>query len=620
MRSDRSNRADTTDLAVAVAKNSVISASILDGSIGLIDIGQNGATSGQVIKWNGSGWVASNDEGSGTVGSGWTDDGTNVHLTTSNENVGIGTTTPSQKLEVSGIIYSTVGFEFPDGTVQSTAGNGNFLPISGGTMSGPIRSVGDPLITMGKGNFGNANTNSGIQSFVAGSHNSADGDFSVVSGGGGLGIGDSNRALAHHATVGGGSGNKATFPWSTIGGGANNLATAFSTTVAGGSGNRATATGATIPGGFSNEAAGDGSFAAGEKAHAIQGGSMVLSGTPHNGTGQDIFSGGTGQMVLRADGGMYVTNRGGTAPYDTSRLINTSAGAYLTTSGSLVVPGLIQSTGAGFRFPDGTSQTTAAAGGNSGWSDDGNAVRLVTTTDNVGIGTSTPSRKLEVAGSAKVSDTLFANAVSSSNAPLAIQAAGTTRMFVTNTTGNVGIGTVAPTEALEVSGTAKSTSFVLSGLGSASTPAVRMAADPSTGIYFPGVTQVSVSTAGVARLNVTPSSVSVTTPLSVTGNTTVAGSLTVGGGTPIVKVVSVTAVLDFPSTSAQTSRDTTISVSGAAIGDAVSLGVPPTSMTTNCSYMAWVPVANNVTVRFINSSTGALNPASGIFRVAVMKF
>lgn len=40
-------------------------------------------------------------------------------------NVGIGTTAPSQKLEVAGTIYSTSGgFKFPDGTTQTTAAGG----------------------------------------------------------------------------------------------------------------------------------------------------------------------------------------------------------------------------------------------------------------------------------------------------------------------------------------------------------------------------------------------------------------------------------------------------------------------------------------------------------------
>jgi hypothetical protein len=73
-----------------------------------------------------------------------------------------------------------------------------------------------------------------------------------------------------------------------------------------------------------------------------------------------------------------------------------------TTSPSekLTVAGVIYSTTGGIKFPDGTIQTTAASPGASGWTDGGTTVSLTTATDNVGIGTSTANAKTHISNTA----------------------------------------------------------------------------------------------------------------------------------------------------------------------------------------------------------------------------
>jgi hypothetical protein len=79
------------------------------------------------------------------------------------------------------------------------------------------------------------------------------------------------------------------------------------------------------------------------------------------------------------------------------------------------------------------------------------------------------------------------------------------------------------------------------------------------------------------------------------------------------------ATLNFPSTNAQSSADDTIAVTGAAVGDVVSLGVPNAAVNANTSYSAWVSAAGTVTVRFNNYSSGTVDPASALFKVFVTK-
>jgi len=151
-----------------------------------------------------------------------------------------------------------------------------------------------------------------------------------------------------------------------------------------------------------------------------------------------------------------------------------------------------------------------------------------------------------------------------------------------NTSGNVGIGTTSPTARLHLA----------AGTASAS----------SAPLKFTSGTNLTTAEAGVMEFNGTnlffsPSTTRHTVNHGLTGSAT----------------------LDFPSTTTLLSADLTITVTGAADGDVVSLGVPNASVNANTSYSAWVSAANTVTVRFNNYSSGTVNPASGTFKVFVTK-
>jgi hypothetical protein len=78
-----------------------------------------------------------------------------------------------------------------------------------------------------------------------------------------------------------------------------------------------------------------------------------------------------------------------------------------------------------------------------------------------------------------------------------------------------------------------------------------------------------------------------------------------------------TATLDFPSTAAGTVSDLTVTVTGAADGDMVQIGVPNAAVSATGSYFAWVSATNTVTIRLKTEATE--DPASASFKVWVIK-
>lgn len=103
-------------------------------------------------------------------------------------------------------------------------------------------------------------------------------------------------------------------------------------------------------------------------------------------------------------------------------------------------------------------------------------------------------------------------------------------------------------------------------------------------------------------------------PMSAS-NGTFSGSLVIGSGTAILKHLSATATLDFGSLVAAGCEDLTLTVTGAAAGDTVALGVPDGSTVTNGAYSAWVSATNTVKIKFCTVISG--DPASGSFRADV---
>jgi hypothetical protein len=94
-------------------------------------------------------------------------------------------------------------------------------------------------------------------------------------------------------------------------------------------------------------------------------------------------------------------------------------------------------------------------------------------------------------------------------------------------------------------------------------------------------------------------------------------SLNLGSST-LLDILTATAALNFDLTAVAT-QDLTIAVTGAALGDAVMIGVPHGSITTDTNFWGWVSAADTVTIRATRIS-GTPDPASGTFRATVLKF
>jgi len=227
-------------------------------------------------------------------------------------------------------------------------GSGLYLHITGGSMTGPITNVGNPPITMGKGNFGEGNSNPGIDAFVAGANNSARGNYSFVGGGGSSTLSDSNSASGDFSVIGGGTRNRIDNWYGTIGGGIHNQVIGSPyTTITGGVENFSSGSFAgTIGGGYENNISNSYSTVSGGYVNSASGLTSTVSGGAHNyARGQGAFVGGGGNMAQSDSNsalGSYAVVVGGidNVAKDTSGVVgggshNISLKPYSTINGGL---------------------------------------------------------------------------------------------------------------------------------------------------------------------------------------------------------------------------------------------------------------------------------------------
>ena len=94
------------------------------------------------------------------------------------------------------------------------------------------------------------------------------------------------------------------------------------------------------------------------------------------------------------------------------------------------------------------------------------------------------------------------------------------------------------------------------------------------------------------------------------------GSLSIGGGATITKHLSGTVTWDPPSISNNTSTSTTVTVTGAHIGDTVTVGFSQ-AVPANALLVGAVTAADTVTVTLYNNAAGTIDLNSGTLRADV---
>lgn len=328
---------------------------------------------------------------------------------------------------------------------SNIAGDNSFVAGSGNNadgdncsiLGGRFNSTADALRSsigggeedtiIGQWNFiggGRRNVVNGEASFIgggfanrsAGPHNTIAGGYQNVArtladkstiGGGGF-----NLILGSYATISGGIYDTATGTYSTVGGGNANHALGVGATVSGGTNNLAQGARSVVPGGDANRATGNYSFAAGHRARAMHHGAFVWADE----TDADFSSTAANQFLIRATGNVGIGTGGpntkltvwtpSMSGVQEGIRINNPFGFVGNGNGASLV--FSQDRDPSENFINATIQGAQEVASSSGGAYLGFSTKSGTVTEkmritgngNVGIGTISPSQRLHIVGAA----------------------------------------------------------------------------------------------------------------------------------------------------------------------------------------------------------------------------
>lgn len=138
---------------------------------------------------------------------------------------------------------------------------------------------------------------------------------------------------------------------------------------------------------------------------------------------------------------------------------------------------------------------------------------------------------------------------------------------------------------------------VFAAVGSVTNPSYSFLGDANTGVYWIGADTIGIAANSALRLTVGTSGI-------IIGAT----------GTALDDSYAAASTIDFASTSNTTTDSSGITVTGAAVGDTCTVGVPTAAAVAGASFTCYVSAADTVKVRFTAVGAG-IDPASGSFNV-----